>query len=103
MSEKKELEFIEQCTGAYKGQVNCVIGMFKGEEYLGRLDFAIFQEKPHINYIEIEPTYREKGYGCKLIEHFVKDNNYDYDDLGWGMLTESGAKLKEKCDLLFRG
>jgi len=48
--------------------------------------------------IEVREEKRGQGIGEALVEEFLRKEELDYNDVSWGMMTESGAALKEKLD-----
>lgn len=103
MSEEKcDIIFQSRVTGAYSGQVNAQLIAFDGctELYMGHIDYAEFEEKAHISFINVKEDLQGQSIGCKLIEELSKE--YPYEEIEWGWMTEEGYKLKQKCEKLFK-
>lgn len=85
-------------TNSYKNQHNFTIYATIGEKdiVIGKLDYVIFENKPHISWIEVVPEYQKMGIAEKMIAKILEE--YDYKDISWGMLTPPGSKLKQKLD-----
>jgi len=81
-----------ETTGAYSGQIDLrIVARNESGEYLGRIDYAEFEGKAHINMLEVEKEHRRKGVATQLLSALEKE--YSKEKVIRGMLTEDGAKF----------
>ena len=69
---------------------------------LGVLDFSVFEDTFHIDWIEVKEEARGQDIATKLVAKLVLANGVSYKDVKWGMTTSDGTKLKKKLDKIFR-
>lgn len=91
-----QVDFEETSYGAHHGQTDILVKAFIGDEQVGYLDYSEFEGNPYINMIEVDPTYRKKGIGEKLIMRLA--DRYGYSNIDWGFKTEGGLALQQKMD-----
>jgi len=70
----------------------------KTGEGLGYVDYTLWRGETHLKMIEVKPEAQGKGVGRALIQELMRENEIPYEDIQWGMTTESGTGLKEKLD-----
>lgn len=82
----------------YSGQDNFVIYAVTGPEQTveGKLEYAVFEGKAHIAWIEVTPEYQRQGVARQMFEKLQE--NFPYGEIDWGWLTPSGSKLKKHLD-----
>jgi GNAT superfamily N-acetyltransferase len=76
------------------------IAAYDGEtkEGLGYIQYSMWQDINQIDMIEVREEKRGQGIGEALVEAFLRKEELDYNDVSWGMTTESGTALKDKMD-----
>lgn len=55
------------------------------------LEYGVYDDKPNVKMIEVEPEYRRKGIATKLLQEL--QNKYPDTEIDFGMRTDDGAKL----------
>ncbi|MFW5847567.1 MAG: hypothetical protein ACOCVF_01425 [bacterium] len=89
--------FADDTHGAYGGQVDMHVDMYKNNQKLAYADYTIFEDKVYINYVE--SLVKGKGYGTILMEYLA--DKYGYENLERQSLTSSGAKMRQRLDKKF--
>lgn len=95
-----ELEFYETCRGYHHGQTDCALLVSKNGQYVGILDFVLYNEECYIENIIVKENQRRKGIATALIKELTK--TYEYQALKWSWLTEDEYKFKKAVDKLFQ-
>lgn len=93
----KGFEFVEDYYDYHDGQSDIKIDMFKDGKKVAYANYAKFQDKFYINFIE--SLDRGKGYGVILMEYLAK--LYGYENLERTSLTPDGVKMRAKLDKHF--
>ena len=73
----------------------------KTKEGLGYIQYSIWRDVVQISMIEVREDKQGQGIGEALVEEFLRKEDLEYSDVDWGMMTESGAGLKDKLDQKF--
>jgi len=61
------------------------------------LNYSVYKNKPHIQYVEAQQ--KGLGAGAELVRKL--SNEYGYQNIEWGGMTESGFALQKKLDKEF--
>ncbi|WP_141397442.1 GNAT family N-acetyltransferase [Polaromonas sp. AER18D-145] len=73
------------------GQSNLRLIADVNNSTVGWIDYVLFQGKPSINMVEVQPSLRRNGYGSALVYQLQRE--FPSQEIDWGMLTGDGAKL----------
>ena len=63
----------------------------RGELTVGTIRYSIFEERPHINMIEVLEDYRRQGIATQMLRYL--QGQYPNEEIEWGYLTEDGSAL----------
>ena len=83
----------EECCAAHNGQKDMVMYAYQDGEFAGTLEYAIYQDEPHIVMIEVEPKFRRQGVAKALMQDL--QGKFPDTEIIWGYTTEEGNKLKQ--------
>ena len=75
-----------------------IIGYYDNNNLVGFLIYKINYEVIDLLYIVIEPFYRRKGIGTKLLEFLIKNNEFDRILLEVRCDNSNAIKLYKKYD-----
>jgi GNAT superfamily N-acetyltransferase len=97
-----EILFREEVTGAYSGQVDCVLSAYQKDasgqavgSALGALSYTVYLKEPSISFIEVREDCQRRGLGEQLIVKLQEQ--YPTKPISWGMIaSESGSKLFDR-------
>lgn len=94
---RKNITFKETGVNYHNNQLDLRMDMFDGDELVAYAEYAIFEKKLYIQYIE--SLKRGKNYGFELMKHLA--DIYGYGNLIRTSLTPDGAKMRQKLDKYF--
>lgn len=97
---KESYTFREETLNFHHGQIDMELSIYEDNKYLGKIEYSLYKEIPHINMIFVDPKYRNKGIGKELIYQLAKE--YGYENIEWGMMTEDGYRLQKSLDKEFK-
>jgi len=81
-----------EVTASYKGQINLIIrAIDKNGKQVGKLEYAQFNGKPKVSFIEVTPENRRKGIATKLFKKLQAEYPDQKIDIGYS--TEEGAEF----------
>lgn len=86
-----EIKITTESTDAYDGQVNMIKKALVNGNIVGYLTYSIYEDKPHIQMIEVSSDYRRQGIATKLLKSLQKDFPGVSIDTGWR--TPDGVEL----------
>lgn len=88
-----DLTFHNETLGYHHGQSDHSLIAYKDGEYVGQIDYAVYQDEPHVQMIRVRPgkQYRRKGYGTALVLHL--QSLFPDTEIAMGMTTAAGSKL----------
>jgi predicted acetyltransferase len=90
---KEQEEIKSEVTGSYSNQTDILLSLYTDNQIVATLAYSEYLKKPFINYINVLPEHRRKGYAKKLLKKL--QDNYPKEEIRWGSLTPDGAKLKD--------
>lgn len=89
-----DIKISTESTDAYYGQVDMVKKATINGNLVGYLSYSVYEDKPHIQIIEVSPEYRRQGIATKLLKSLQKDFPGVSIDTGWR--TPDGVSLFNK-------
>ena len=92
-----DYEFIKIETSsldAYDGQVDMIKKAIVDGEVVGYLKYAVYEDKPYVQMVEVKEGYRRKGIATELFKSLKED--FPNTDVELGMTTDLGEKLVNK-------
>ena len=92
----ESLVFKEDVTGFHHGQMDVRLDAFHAGVRVGYVNYAVFEERAHLSYVEVHPDYRRKKIATGLIRHLQE--RFPGKEIKWGMLSEDGAQLKKSLE-----
>lgn len=87
------VELKSYSTGSHSGQVNITTEAIINGKTVGKLEYNIYDNKPSIEHIEIQPGYRRKGIATQLLQNLQQE--YPNIQIEWGSTTLEGTFLKD--------
>ena len=87
------IRIIDECTGAHSGQVDMVMSAVEDEEVVGGLTYSIFEDVPHVSFIEVPEEHRRRGIGTMMLRHLQEQ--YPETEIQFGYTTDMGAAFLE--------
>ena len=91
---KIEVRIRQELTGAHHGQVDMTAIAYADTEPVGFAQYAVFENKVHIQYIHVKEGLRREGIGTQLIEDIKRE--YPAMNINWGMTMPEGSAFQEK-------
>ncbi len=92
---KADLKISSDTHGYSHGQTDATLTAHtKDGKAAAYLDYSVFEGKPHIKMVE--SVQKGIGAGERLVDTLAEE--YGYENIGWGMMTPDGFKLREKMD-----
>lgn len=85
------MEIKTENTACYSGQSNFTATASEAGQYLGHLDYVIFEEKPSMAFIEVDVASRRQGIGRLLLQHLQA--KFPDQEIDFGMRTDDGHEL----------
>ena len=84
----------EDCYDSYGGQLYCRIVAYNknNDNYLGRIDYSLFEGKTYVDMIEVEKEYRRCGIASKMLGKLEKE----YPKINYGLVTREGTEFLQK-------
>lgn len=90
--------FPDESLGSYSGQTDWITyAVGPNGNRVGRVEYSVYDGKPYVKYIEVDPSQRGKGLGRDLLVTMYKDFSPGTEFDGSG-LTEDGARLHTSID-----
>jgi len=92
----ENITFQDELSGSHHGQTDMILKAINSDrKIVGYLEYSVFDKKPNIQWIRsFQP-----GIGTKLVQRLAQE--YPYEEIEWGMVTDEGSKLKAKMDAQF--
>ena len=89
----EEIKVAEEVRGTHHSQIDMEMTAYKGETAVGYIQYSLYENVPHIAFMETMPPYRRQGIATRLLRQLQAQ----YPDTGieWGMLTDDGRALYE--------
>ena len=78
-------------TGYAYGETYFTMSYTQDGKVVGTLEYGDYEGVPNVKMIEVDPEYRRKGIGTKLLQSLQK--KYPEQEINFGMRTPDGAKL----------
>ena len=78
-------------TGIHDEQVDMIKEIEDKNKVIAKLEYSIYNNKPRVQMIEVQPEYRRKGLAKKLLQDL--QNDYKNTPIDFGMTTPDGTKL----------
>ena len=82
IDENAEFKILEECTGSHHGQIDMLMTAYKGEIPIGYIKYSIYENIPHIDYIEVMPSQSRRGIATRLLQNLQGAISYFRDCLG---------------------
>ena len=82
-----------ECRGFHHGQTDLTLTLKIDGILVGYINYSVYENAPHIQYIEVFENYIRNGYASMLL--LTLQENYPDTEIEWGSLTRDGALLKE--------
>ncbi len=94
------LKFDVQSVGYHNDQHDLVL-IAKTEDgtVVGKIEYNEYQGKPHVSWIEVEPSLRKQGIGKRMIKYL--QNQYPDEEIKIGGTTDLGTKFFDKLPKSF--
>lgn len=93
MPETDNLVIKNEVTNSYDDEVYNQMTAELDGEIIGKIEYSVYNDVPHIQMIETKPEYRRKGVATKLLQELQKE--YEGKEIDFGMTTPDGTKLLE--------
>ena len=91
------LEFRDEVTAAYSGQINCTLSAWEDGKIIGLLEYVEFNGEPTISWVWVLPSRQGQRIGGDLIKQLQR--NYPDETIKWGgLLTAKGSRLKRSLE-----
>lgn len=91
-SQKLDLEFRSELTGAHNRQVDMITGAYLNGKPIGYVEYSIFEGEIHINDMKVLPDYRRRGVMTALINKVKEDNpDSNPENINFGMTLPDGT------------
>jgi len=81
--------------GAYEHKYR-MLAVLDGKN-VGGIDYTVYQDEVHIDWIEVSPHMRRKGIGRALVE--ALEDGWPGASINWGMTTPWGTALRESLEV----
>lgn len=87
----------EDCYDSYGGQLYCrVVAVDKNSgNYLGRIDYSLFEGKTYIDIIEVDKEFRRCGVASKMLDKLEKEQT----KINYGLTTREGTEFLRRYKL----
>ena len=82
-------------TGYGYGETYFTMSYMQDGKEVAKLDYGVYEDTPNVKMIEVDPEYRRKGIGTKLLQELQK--KYPNAEINFGMTTTDGTKLLENA------
>ena len=89
----EEIKVAEEVRGTHHGQIDMEMTAYKGETAVGYIQYSLYENVPHIAFMETMPPYRRQGIATRLLRQLQAQ--YPDTEIEWGMLTDDGRALYE--------
>jgi len=97
--DRSGIKFTDEVTNSYSGQVNCTSTISKNGEFIGYVDYVLYNNELTVSYISIDENKRRLGYASLLMNHIKKINpKYTYKP---SYTTDLGNQFKEKDYMIY--
>ena len=84
----EEIKILDEVIDSHHGQLDMVMTAYMGEKPVGSLQYSLYENIPHISYIEVLPEYRRQGIASRLVRNL--QSQYPETEIEWGILTDDG-------------
>lgn len=85
------LRFVFDHRGYHDGQNDLTLHAYDGDEPVGHIDYAVWNDQPSVQMIHVPEDKRRRGYGTALVRRLQAE--YPDVELDMGMLTDAGSQL----------
>jgi len=87
----------EDCYDSYGKQLYCrIVACDKNSgDYLGRIDYSLFEGKTYVDMIEVEKEVRRCGIASKMLNELEKEHT----KINYGLTTREGTEFLRKYEL----
>lgn len=86
------MRFEDETIGSHSGQTDRVMKAYDDSgEYLGHLDYVVYNGEPSVSYIEVVEKHKRKGVGTALLKNLQKA--YPDTEIDLGYSSEDGSML----------
>lgn len=62
----EEIKILDEVIDSHHGQLDMVMTAYMGETPVGSLQYSLYENIPHISYVEVLPEYRRQGIATRL-------------------------------------
>lgn len=76
--------------GFHHGQSDQRLVALRDGQYVGHIDFSVYQDEPHVQYISV-PAERRQGIGTAMVHRLQAE--FPNTEINMGGLTPDGSKL----------
>jgi hypothetical protein len=77
---------------SYRGQHDATIIASIGDEQVGYLSYSVYNGKPAIKMVWVNPEHRRKKIALQMLKDL--QNTYPDSEIDWGYTTDDGSQLK---------
>ena len=90
----ESVEMNDEVLDVYGNELQKKLTIYDNGELIGYTDYSVYDEKPYIQMIEVQPKYRRKGYASQMIKRIQR--TYPDSEIDFGWTTDEGTKFIEK-------
>lgn len=94
----EEIKFTHEMRGYHHGQSDMRLVASLDGKTVGTLDYVVYDDEPSISYIHVDPDYRRRGIGTKLLKSLQRE--YPETPIKSSGLTPDGAALRRSIPML---
>ena len=84
----EEIKILDEVINSHHGQLDMAMTAYMGETPVGSLQYSLYENIPHISYVEVLPEYRRQCIATRLLRNLQEQ--YPETEIEWGMLTDDG-------------
>lgn len=84
-------EFSIESRGAHHGQTDLTLYAKENNEIVGKIEYCEFENKPFVQWIEVNPNHRREGIATALAKELQK--MYPNEEIEWSNTTPNGTKF----------
>ena len=85
------IEFKNEVRGFHHGQMDQTLNAYQNNEYVGHINYSVYDNEPYIEMINVPEKYRRQGIGRILV--LKLQSMFPTTEINLGMLTDDGNKL----------
>lgn len=86
-----KITFRDENRNYHHGQADQTLRAYLGKKVIGYINYSIYQDEPHVQYIHIDPDMRRRGYGSAMVRQLQL--MFPDVEIDMGGLTDDGSKL----------